>query len=177
MNTKAFGPIKQLAYVVADLDASIRHWVDFAGVGPWTVYKNTAMHGHCRGIETSVKMTVGLSYQGDLQIELIQVTSRTLSPYQDATGAPLLGMHHIAWHSRDIDGDVARARERGLTPAFVAGNGVVRVAYMESAAEPGLLLEFIEAAPVVLEGFAAGVKASREWDGGSELLQVIDFQA
>ena len=43
------------------------------------------------------------------------------------------------------------------------------------AAEPGLLLELIESAPPVLQGFAAGVKASRDWDGVEPLLQVIDF--
>lgn len=177
MNAKAFGPIKQVAYVVNDLNASMQHWMDFAGIGPWTVYKNATMRGDCRGVETAVKMDVGLSYQDELQIELIQVTSRTPSPYQDAAGSPLLGMHHIAWHSADIDSDVTKARQRGMTPAFVASNGLVRVAYMESAAEPGLLLEFIEAAPVVLDSFAAGVAATRVWDGSSAPIQVFDFEA
>ncbi len=120
-------------------------------------------------------MNVGLSYQGEVQIELIQVTSKTPSPYQDANGRSLIGMHHIAWLSQDIDGDVAKARQRGLVPAFEASNGVVRVAYMESAAAPGMLLEFIEAAPVVLDSFASGIKAAREWDGHSNPLHVIDF--
>ncbi|WP_029923146.1 VOC family protein [Nevskia soli] len=177
MNTQAYGPIRQVAYIVADLDAAIRHWMDFAGIGPWTVYKNATMRGHCRGVETAVKMNVGLSYQGEVQIELIQVNSKTPSPYQDADGRSLIGMHHIAWLSQDIDADVAKAKQRGLAPAFEASNGVVRVAYMESAAEPGLLLEFIEAAPVVLENFASGMKAAREWDGNREANQVIDFEA
>jgi len=177
MNRKTYGPIRQIAYIVEDLDAAIRHWIAFAGIGPWTVYKNTSMRGHCRGADTTVKMNVGLSYQDEVQIELIQVTSRTPSPYQDASGRSLIGMHHIAWLSQDIDGDVARARQRGLVPAFEASNGVVRVAYMESAAEPGLLLEFIEAAPVVLESFASGIKAAQEWDGGKAVAQVIDFEA
>jgi len=181
MNTRTYGrtygPIRQIAWLVEDLDAAIRHWTEFAGIGPWTVYRNTTLRGHCRGVETQVKMNVGLSYQDEVQIELIQVTSRTPSPYQDAQGHTLVGMHHVAWLSQDIDGDVAKAKQRGLAPAFEASNGVVRVAYMESAAEPGLLLEFIEAAPVVLEGFAAGIKATKEWDGASNPVQVIDFEA
>lgn len=177
MNTKGYGPIRQIAYIVEDLDAAIRHWMDYAGIGPWTVYKNASMRGHCRGADTTVKMNVGLSYQDEVQIELIQVTSRTPSPYQDAGGHSLVGMHHIAWLSHDIDGDVAKAMQRGLVPAFEASNGVVRVAYMESAVEPGLLLEFIEAAPVVLENFASGTKAAREWDGNREAIRVIDFEA
>ena len=115
MNRKTYGPIRQIAYIVEDLDAAIRHWIAFAGIGPWTVYRNTSMRGHCRGADTTVKMNVGLSYQDEVQIELIQVTSKTPSPYQDASGRSLIGMHHIAWLSRDIDGDVARARQRGLS--------------------------------------------------------------
>lgn len=177
MNTRSYGPIRQIAYVVEDLDAAIRHWSDFAGVGPWTVYRNAAMRGYCRGADTTVKMHVGLSYQGEVQIELIEVISRTPSPYQDPGGHSLIGMHHIAWLSHDIDGDVAKARQRGLVPAFEASNGAVRVAYMESASEPGLLLELIEAVPAVLQGFDGGAKAAREWDGKSNAVTVIDFEA
>ena len=28
----------QVAYVVKDLDSSVRHWADNLGIGPWTVY-------------------------------------------------------------------------------------------------------------------------------------------
>ncbi len=177
MHAKTYGPIRQIAYVVEDLDAAIRHWTEYAGIGPWTVYRNTCLNGHYRGVETEVKFHVGLSYQDEVQIELIEPVSRTPSPYRDANGRALLGLNHIAWLSRDIDADVARARQRGLVPAFEAGNGVVRVAYLESAAERGLLLEFIEAAPAVLEGFASGIQAARDWDGVSKPITVIDFES
>ena len=171
------GPIKQIAYVVEDLDHSIRQWIALAGVGPWTVFRNTTMQGECRGAATQVKLHVGLSYQDGMQIEMIQVVSQNPSPYQNADGKPLVGMHHIAWHSSDLDGDVAAAKARGLSTAFSASNGVVRVAYVESVESPGMLLELIEAAPAVLQGFAAGVQASRDWDGVSNPVQVYDFEA
>lgn len=177
MSQKLLGPIKQIAYVVADLDASIQQWIALTGVGPWTVFRNTTMYGDCRGVSTVVKLHVGLSYQDGMQIELIQVISKTPSPYQDDAGQPLVGMHHIAWHSKDLDGDVERAQSRGLKTAFAASNGVVRVAYMESEQSPSVLLEFIEAAPAVLDGFTAGVKASEEWDGRSNPIQIYDFEA
>jgi hypothetical protein len=177
MSTQVYGPIRQIAWIVEDLDAAIRHWTGFTGVGPWMVFRNTTMSGHCRGVETKVRMNVGLSYQNEVQIELIQVTSKTPSPYQDSFGRPLVGMHHVAWLSSDIEGDVAKARQRGLVPAFEASNGAVRVAYMESACEPGLLLELIEAVPTVLEGFSSGARAAREWDGKSNPVQEFDFEA
>ena len=104
-----------------------------------------------------MRLHVGLSYQGDLQIELIQPVGIAASPYQHADGRARTGMHHIAWHSQDLDGDLRQARERGMKMVFEAGNGVVRVGYLEMPDEPGPLYEFIEAVPVVLEGFAAGI--------------------
>ena len=177
MSAKFPGPIKQVAYIVDSVEHAIRQWIRLTGVGPWTVFKNTTMRGECRGVPTTVKLHVGLSYQAGMQIELIEVLSRTPSPYQDSDGRPLIGMHHIAWHSSDIETDIANARARGLSTAFSASNGAVRVAYMESADAPGLLLELIEATAPVLDGFATGLKASQEWDGSSNAVQIFDFEA
>jgi methylmalonyl-CoA/ethylmalonyl-CoA epimerase len=171
----AWGPIRQLAYVVDDLDAGIDRWVSLHGVGPWTVFRNTTMRGSYRGAPTEVRMHVGLSYRGELQIELIQPLSRTPSPYQHADGQPRSGMHHIAWHSADLDRDVAHAVQRGLAPVFEAGNGIVRVAYFEAPAEPGPLYELIEAVPAVLEGFADGSRLSADWDGRVAVAAEIDL--
>jgi len=72
-----FGKIKQVAYLTENLDASIKHWIEYVGVGPWTVYRNVAMSGHYKGQATLVKFNVGLSYRDDLQIELIEMISKT----------------------------------------------------------------------------------------------------
>lgn len=177
MSEKLPGPIKQVAYIVDNLDNAIQQWIKLTGVGPWMVFRNTTMQGECRGVPTTVKMNVGLSYQAGMQIELIHVLSQTPSPYQDASGRPLIGMHHIAWHSRDLDHDIAQAKARGLSTAFSASNGSVRVAYMESPDAPGVLLELIEGTATVLDGFAAGLKATEAWDGVSNPVQVFDFEA
>src|SRR3546814_14757176 len=110
-----------------------------------------------------------------MQIGLCQVTSRAPSPYQDASGYSLVGMDNIARHSHDLDADIAAAQARGLRTAFSASNGAVRVAYMESVRETGLLLVFIEAVQAVLDGFSAGVAASRGWDGRSQPVQTFDM--
>ncbi|MFP5307363.1 MAG: VOC family protein [Gammaproteobacteria bacterium] len=175
MSPKAWGPIKQLAYVVDDIDAAIARWIALHGVGPWTVYRNTAIKGRCRDAETTVRMHVGLSYQNDLQIELIQPLSDTPSPYRDAQGRALLGMHHIAWHADDLDAAVAQAKARGLAAVFEASTGLVRVAYFEMPGAPGPLYELIEAGTVVREGFDSGLRASRDWDGVSTPVTSIDL--
>ena len=35
--SRIFGPIRQLGYVVQDIESAMRHWVEVEGVGPWFV--------------------------------------------------------------------------------------------------------------------------------------------
>lgn len=169
------GPIVQIGYLVDDLADGVDHWIKTMGVGPWTIYRNVTMTGQCRGTPTTVLFDVALSYQGDLQIELIEPKSRTPSPYQDRDGRTLTGIHHIAWLTDDLAGVVGRAKSRGLTPAFEATNAAVTVAYLEQRSQPGILFEFIQGAGQ-REMIAAGIQAARTWDGANPIT-TIDFAA
>jgi hypothetical protein len=169
------GPVKQIAYLTQDIDACMKSWIDTVGVGPWTCYQNVVLTGTYKGQQTEVRIHAALSYRDGVQIELIQLLSRTPSPYQDAAGTPLAGIHHLAWLSQDVAADTAAARERGLVPVFEASNPNTRVCYMEMPGQPGTLLELIQASPLVVEGFEQGVAASRDWDGKSNPVTYIDF--
>ncbi len=175
MSALSFGPIGQIAYLTENLESSVVHWSRFAGIGPWTVYKNVVLAGQYRGMETSVTMHVGLSYQDELQIEIIQPVAGLPSPYLDPNGRILVGVHHVAYMTPDLPRDMAKARERGLLMTFEARNEATHVAYFESPAEPGLRFEFFQTSPMLLEGFAAGITASRNWDGHEPILQQFDF--
>lgn len=175
MGRNKYGDIDQIGYLVQDLDASIDRWIRLMGVGPWTMFRNVAMAGHYRGVAGVVTMEVALAYQGSVQIELIKVTNNAPSPYRDAAGRPLLGMHHVAWVVEELDTAVAHAISDGLRLAYNAGNAATRVAYMEADHEPGVLFEFIEGAGM-RDMIAAGIAASRQWDG-SNPIEVIDFAA
>ncbi len=177
MNTHSFGTIGQVAYLVHSLDTSVDHWARYAGIGPWTVYKNVTMNGRWRGEDTVITINVGLSYQDDLQIELIEVLSDTISPYQNPDGSKIIGMHHMAWMIEDFDAHVAKAKAHGMTQVFFAENPASKVAYFEAPGEPGILFEFIQTPPMIAEGFVQGRAASRAWDGRETILMSIDFAA
>jgi methylmalonyl-CoA/ethylmalonyl-CoA epimerase len=174
MKPDSFGAIRQIAWVVADLEASVANWLRVSGVGPWTCFRNVAMHGHYRGAAVTVRMHVALGYQDGMEIELIQDLGPGPSPYRSAAGAPLIGMHHVAWFCEDVAADLARARTRGLQACFEAANEVTRVAYLEDPGEPKLLLEFIEMNAVMRAGFEARLAAAHAWQGG-DAVQVIDL--
>jgi catechol 2,3-dioxygenase-like lactoylglutathione lyase family enzyme len=177
VGVRSFGPIRQIAYLVDNLDVSVLNWSRYAGIGPWTIYRNVTLTGWYSGIDTTIGMHVGLSYQDWLQIEIIQPVSGAPSPYRHADGRAMVGMHHMAWMTNDFDADVARAKARGLTQCFSAASAASKVAYFESPDELGVLFELIEVVPAIQQAFDAGVAASRDWDGGEPILTVIDFAA
>ncbi|MGH6782455.1 MAG: VOC family protein [Sphingomonadaceae bacterium] len=175
MTQAKYGPIDQIGYLVDDLDASIQRWITLMGVGPWTVFRNVSLDGRYRGHAGVVTMDVGLAYQGDVQIELIKITNETPSPYRDAAGQPILGVHHVAWVVDDLATAVARAEADGLKVAFAAASPGTRVAYMEAEGEPGVLFEFIES-PATRDMIGAGIAATKAWDGTNPV-HTIDFAA
>ena len=175
MAQSIFGAIDQIGFVVADLDQSIATRTKALGLGPWTLFRGVTLDGRYRGQPVQVTIDVALAYQGDVQIELIQPTGNAPSPYRDAGGAPLCGMHHMAWIVDDLDAAVAEATARGLVPLFEASNPTTRVAYLEAPGESGLLYEFIEGAGM-REMVAAGIAMARDWDG-SDPVTVIDLGA
>ena len=175
MNAQSFGSIGQVAYLVEDIDESVANWARYSGIGPWTVYKNVTLDGWWKGQDVKITMNVGLSYQDEVQMELIQVVSAGPSPYHDDDGSRIVRMHHMAWLTENFDADVEKAKARGLTQVFRAANAASKVTYFASPAEPGILWEFIEVTPMLKAGFDHGIAASRAWDGKEPILQLIDF--
>lgn len=164
-------PIVQVGYVVEDLDAAIQHWVDTAGIGPWTVIRGVTLPGNYRGQDTTVTMQVGMGYSGDLQIELMQITSDTPSPYAADDGTPLVGPHHIAWLTDDLDQTLEEAKSKGLEVLFSAETVGTRVAYMHSPSQPGPIFEYIQT-DGMRELIKYGIEQSRNWDGADPIREL-----
>ncbi len=165
-----FGPIDQIGYVVTDLDAAVAGRVAGLGLGPWTIFRGTALEGRYRGLPTTVTIDVALAYQGGIQIELIQQRSAAPSPYADA-GGPKLGAHHVAWLTDDLDTAITAAEARGLVLIFSAGNSAARVAYLSTPGEPDILYELIEG-PGMRAMFDAGIAAAADWDGTDPMVEI-----
>ncbi|WP_152222806.1 VOC family protein [Pseudomonas sp. SCB32] len=175
MSTAWLGPMDQIGYLVDDLEQSIGRWQQHFGVGPWTVFRNVSLEGTYRGEAVTVTMDVGLGYRGGMQIELIQATNSSKSPYRDEQGRALRGMHHVAWVVDDIDQAIARLTATGLRVVFEASNPATRVAYFENEAEPGVLYEVIHGVGM-REMIAQGIETARTWDGSASI-HVIDVSA
>jgi methylmalonyl-CoA/ethylmalonyl-CoA epimerase len=165
--------LRQVGYVVGNLDAAIAQWLDLTRRGPWTCFRNAVLEGRLDDRPVTVTIDVALGYVDGLEIELIAPRS-SVSPYHGKDGRLLIGVHHVAWFSDDLARSIAQASSRGMQLTFEAGNPVTRVAYLESATVPGQRIEFIQYSADGLVGWRQRVEAARTWDG-TNAIQVYDL--
>ncbi len=43
--SRFFGPLRQMGFVVRDIDKAMRHWVEICGVGPWYITEKLPLNG------------------------------------------------------------------------------------------------------------------------------------
>ena len=111
-------PIHQIAYVVDDLDAAVRHWADVLGVGPWTVWTlepsvlNDAVY---HGAPATFSFRHALAWSGPTQIELVQPLSGP-SIFADQLATTGAGLNHVGRLVEDHPVASADLIERGYKP-------------------------------------------------------------
>ncbi|MDL9935745.1 zinc-binding dehydrogenase [Gordonia sp. ABSL1-1] len=78
-----FGSIRQIGYVVNDIEASMAGFVQ-AGIGPWFYLKDVKPGDFTyHGEPSDMTMDVAVANSGDIQIELISPTNDAPSMYKD----------------------------------------------------------------------------------------------
>lgn len=165
-----YGRIDQIGIIVDDLNEGLQAWMSRLGTGPWTVFRNVRMEGEFRGQPTVVTCEVAMGYQDKTQVELMQITNDAPSPYRDASGKLLTGMHHIAWVVDDIEVATEQAVADGMKLVFKAGSPGTKVAYFEIDDQPGMF-EFIES-PATRQLMDSGIEATRDWDGTNPITEI-----
>ncbi|MBK8993385.1 MAG: VOC family protein [Gammaproteobacteria bacterium] len=170
-----FGPITQWGFLVKDIDAAMKSWVEHFGVGPWWGYRDVRLQSEFRGARTEVHMHVGLAYQNGVQIELIQQLNDVVSPYRffyDTDKAQTL--HQLSYIVPDLDAALARAATSGLREHGVMRNHVARYVYLDHPAMEGLVVELMQSDPDYVAGFRACAAEAASWDG-SDPYRLVAF--
>lgn len=108
-------PIFQQAYLVNDLEASIRKWNDLYGAGPFVMvpHHKTDKFQYL-GTDQEADVSYAFGYLGDMMIQFIQQHDDTPSIYRDMFKAGEEGFHHVGC----LVNDFAAARKRLLDAGF-----------------------------------------------------------
>jgi len=162
-----YGPIRQLGYVVRDIQAAMQTWAEQLRIGPWFYNDRLPLDRYSfRGVDYGeIDMCYALANSGDMQIELIQQRCDTPSLYREFLDRHGGGLQHICVWPEDYDATYALAQASGLTPAQEGQVGAIRFAYFEDAAHGGTSLEMSEMVPLRQPGIEKIRAAAASWDG------------
>src|SRR5215472_17041236 len=97
-----FGRVCQNGYVVRDIAAAMKFWIEGLRVGPffYVLAVKIAWYRY-KGEVSPLEMSAALANSGDLQIELIQQRNDAPSMYLDFLRAHGEGMQHMSYWSTD----------------------------------------------------------------------------
>jgi catechol 2,3-dioxygenase-like lactoylglutathione lyase family enzyme len=165
--SRFFGEIRQLGYVVPDIEAAMDYWSRELGVGPWFYNpKVPIVNYRYRGESYQPHNSVALANSGPLQVELIQTRNDVPSMYRDFMRAGNFGLQHVAYWTQDYDADLARLTAQGLKQVMSGEVGERgRFVYFDTEYHPGTVIELSEVAGPKGTMFRMIREASEGWDG------------
>ena len=116
-----FGGIMQTAFVVADIRASIDHFIRDCGAGPFFLLDHfLAPDQFYRGEPSRADVTLAMGIAGHMQIELIQPLDDHPSVYRETIEERGYGFHHFGIACADVDAELPGYLERAYRLAFRA---------------------------------------------------------
>jgi len=168
-----FGGLRQVGYVVKDIEHAMRHWAEVLGVGPW-FYKEdvgTTEFRYYGEVSAPPKLSIALANAGDLQIELIQQRDDSPSLYLDSLKRQGECAQHVAFWTMDhFEAYSARLISHG----YVEGHGGRmgsrgRFSYFLHPDLPSGMIEISEMAGGKGEYFDEIRDTCRTWDGSAPI--------
>ncbi len=172
MSLLKLGPVRQVGYVVKDIEAAMNEWV-VLGVGPWFYVEKVPVENYqYKGHSHELDMSVALSNSGDIQIELIQQRNSAPSLYLDYPRTVGGGTHHVShWLETDIyEKRFKELHDLGYTVGHsgnIGENG--RFAYFINDKLPGTIIEISEMSGFKGEFFQGIADICKKWDGSEPI--------
>lgn len=176
--SKIFGEIRQLGYVVEDIEAAMDYWSRSLGVGPWYYNPKVPIENYLyRGERHEPHNSVALANSGFVQVELIQCRNDVPSMYRDFLQAGHTGLQHVAYWTEQYDADLERLLAQGLKPVMSGEVGERgRFVYFDTEYHPGSVIELSEVAGPKGRLFDLIRSEAENWDGSEPVRAFPDLK-
>lgn len=166
----ALGPIRQLGYVVEDIQEAMDHWIKGNGVGPFYLMEKVALTDFVYlGEKHNPNFSAAMAQCGSIQIELLQLHDETPSAFRTFANECGHGLQHIAFWTDRFDAATDWARQHGWSEIQTGKSGRGRpddrFAYYDRGAHHGSIVEISEMGEEKRQLFDAIRRAGDGWDG------------
>jgi methylmalonyl-CoA/ethylmalonyl-CoA epimerase len=163
------------AYVVEDIEATVKRLVEQLGAGPFFLVENVPLENVLsRGEPAEFVHSSAFGRCGDGAIELIEAISLAPERVRKAFSAPRPRIHHVAYvvPRTEVDGLRTSLDERGLSQYLSSQLGEVDTTLHDASATLGHDIE-IHVESEGLRGFFEMVRdGTQGWDGSEPLRPV-----
>ena len=164
--TQPLYTIRQVAYVVRDLNAALKYWTEVLKVGPFFMFEHCPLQNQRYfGQPSNVDVDLALGNSGDVQIELIYQHNDAPSVYKEFLDAGRVGVHHFGLMPVDYKATCAEYRARGHAAAFECTVGGAALVYFDTVKTIGHYIELWDNSPVFKDLFQLVEDAAKGWDG------------
>ena len=158
--------VRQLAYVVRDLNAALKYWTEVLKVGPFFVFEHCPLSNQMyRGSPANVDVTLALGNSGALQVELILQHNDSPSVYKEFLDAGREGVHHFGLMPTDYAATCAQYNALGHEAAFVCDIAGAELTYFDTVATVGHFVELWEHKSIFTDLFDMVEDAAKDWNG------------
>jgi methylmalonyl-CoA/ethylmalonyl-CoA epimerase len=146
-----FTQIMQIGIVVRDLDATIKKYVDEYGIGPWQRHEELTPD-NARDVRiygqpaTLWRVAAATAMVGQVMWELIEPLDDE-SIFAQFLAEKGRGVHHIAVATPNFDEAVAAPAKRGHDLVLSGTFSGIRVAYLPTDRDLGVILEIFDSQP------------------------------
>ena len=166
------GPIRQIGYVVTDLERAMQSWVEL-GVAPWFVIRGLPMRALYRGEPCQTTLSLALSNRGDLQVELIKQEDDAASIFTEFVGSSGPGYHQLAYWTEEFNETMDAVADAGWPVVWSGGEGFgVRFAYVEPPNSPATVVEISELTDATVASSTFIRDAAASWDGSDPIREL-----
>ena len=165
--SRIYGEVRQLGYVVYDIEVTMRHWIEVLGVGPWFYVERLPVKNFLyRGQPSDIHASIALANSGSAQIELIQQRNDAPSMYRDFLANGPDGLQHVSTWPVDYEETLRRALAAGHRIGQQGETNRGPFAYFETERRHrGTCMEIAALTDVRKRQFDAIEAAARNWDG------------
>ncbi len=176
--SRIFGEMKQIAFVVRDIDGAMKYWTKTLAIGPFFIKReiHLADFRYYGKPSDSPSISIALANSGAMQIGLIQQHDETPRIYRDLLLGGSPGLQHIAaWTTRAglrkaqlLEGG-AKLSQEGTIPS-----SGVRLAYFATDTEVGgVVFEIADLRePGQYQRVLGIAEAAKSWDGRNAVREV-----
>jgi hypothetical protein len=163
-----FGPVRQTAYIVRDIERAMDFWLNVMGIGPFFYLPDhRGGDSKYRDRLTDMRISLAFAQSGPIQVELIQQLNDAPSLFKDFIDSGREGLQHLAFWTDTFDADIARYIRIGYRIVQAAGldGPNNRNAFLVQREGDPLAIEISETNGTKGELFRKIAEAANGWNG------------